>query len=390
MTCRLSVAGWLLVLLASTAQAQTADSLNLPDTNTVALDSEIARNQSELGQTRARLEQVRGQLDELGAQERSTLGKIDAYAERISLTQRLVRQLGAQAQARRREVATVAGQIERTTARIGQRKRDLGRRLTTIYKYGRTFSLDALISSQNLAGLYRKLVYLRWIARADRRLADDLAALSLSLEQQRQRVIAAQADIARLQDEQARQQATLTAAQVQERTLLRTIRTQSAGRESLRVQLQTAADRLSALIAGLEARRASRPGAGTDFQNGRGKLPWPIRGTIIAGYGTQTHPKYGTKTTSLGIDIKATPGASVLAVAAGHVAYADQFMGYGNLVIVDHGGGFYTLYGNLDQMAVAVGRDLPAGQSVGTSRDYVHFEVRKDGKPVDPMNWLGK
>ena len=78
----------------------------------------------------------------------------------------------------------------------------------------------------------------------------------------------------------------------------------------------------------------------------------------------------------------------VQSVAPGKVAYADQFMGYGNLVIVDHGSGFYTLYGNLDEMGPKVGADVLAGSRVGSAGDYLHFEVRKDGKPVNPMDWL--
>jgi septal ring factor EnvC (AmiA/AmiB activator) len=389
MSRRLPLAGCI-VALAVVAVAQMGDSLGLPDAAASALDTEIARNQTELDRTRTQIEQVRGQLEQLGSQERVALGKIDAYADQIALTQRYVRQLDAQSQARRREVASVAVQVERTSARISQRKRDLGARLVSIYKHGRTLPLEALLSTRSLPQMYRKLVYLRWIARADRRLAGELAALTLQLDQQRQRVLAAQDEIRRLRDESASQQAALDAAQRQERAMLAALRVQSAARESVRAGLQAAADRLSDLVADLERRRANLPAASDSFLSARGRLPWPLRGTVIAGFGTLTHPKYGTKTTSLGIDIKAEPGAMVKAVASGRVAYADQFMGYGNLIILDHGAGFYTLYGNLDELLVAVGRDVAAGKTLGTARDHVHFEVRRDGKPVDPMNWLSR
>ena len=68
--------------------------------------------------------------------------------------------------------------------------------------------------------------------------------------------------------------------------------------------------------------------------------------------------------------------------------YADQFMGYGNLVIVDHGGGFYTLYSNLTEMSAQVGAEVTAGTQVGVVADYVHFEIRRDGKAVNPIDWL--
>jgi murein hydrolase activator len=88
------------------------------------------------------------------------------------------------------------------------------------------------------------------------------------------------------------------------------------------------------------------------------------------------------------VDIKAGQSAAVHAVAAGRVVYADQFLGYGNLVIVDHGSGFYTLYSNLTEMSLQVGAAVAAGTQVGVVADYLHFEIRKDGKSVDPLDWL--
>ncbi len=382
------LACWLL-LLSTQLTAQPLDSIGLADTSAAALDSLIAKNQAELSSTRARLDQVRQQLVELGQQEQMTLAKIDAYAERIALTRRYLAGLSAQAEARRREVAAVAREIERITDRISQRKRDLGRRLVAIYKYGRTIALDALLSTRSLTSFYRRMVYLRWIARADQRLADEMTVLQLDLGRQRARLEAAQAEISRLQEEQARQQASLAEAQEQERILLRSVRSQSAEREAVRAQLQAAADRLTALVLELEAKRANWTGAG-GLAALRGKLPWPVRGTVVTGFGTQTDPRYGTRTTSLGIDIKTKPGEPVKAVAAGRVAYADRFMGYGNLIIIDHGDGYYTLYGGLDEMAARVGAEVGEDTPIGTVGESLHFEVRKDGRPVDPMIWLGK
>ncbi len=120
----------------------------------------------------------------------------------------------------------------------------------------------------------------------------------------------------------------------------------------------------------------------------KGSLPWPLHGRIIATFGSKLHPRYKTKTSNLGIDIRAAPSSPVRAVADGRVAYADQFLGYGNLVIVDHGGGFYTLYANLTEMTARVGNEVTAGTRLGAAGDYLHFEIRKDGKPVNPMDWL--
>jgi septal ring factor EnvC (AmiA/AmiB activator) len=82
------------------------------------------------------------------------------------------------------------------------------------------------------------------------------------------------------------------------------------------------------------------------------------------------------------------PAASAAAVADGRVVYADRFLGYGVLVILDHSSGYYTLYGNLSEPSVTVGTHLDAGTAVGRVDDYLHFEIRRQGQPLDPLPWL--
>jgi septal ring factor EnvC (AmiA/AmiB activator) len=206
---------------------------------------------------------------------------------------------------------------------------------------------------------------------------------------QRSRLIAAQTELDRLQREQLDQQAKLNLVIAAESALLKKVRNEKEMGKALQQQLTESAGRLQNLLADLQRRKErSLPETTTEFETGKGNLPWPLRGKVIATFGSQVHPRYKTKTSNLGIDIKAEPSAAVHAVAAGRVAYADQFMGYGNLVIVDHGGGFYTLYANLTEMSAQVGTEVAAGTKVGIVTDYLHFEIRKDGKSVNPVDWL--
>jgi septal ring factor EnvC (AmiA/AmiB activator) len=269
------------------------------------------------------------------------------------------------------------------------RKQALGRRLVAIYKYGRLNPLEALLSTRSLPEIYRTMLNLRWVARADERVAAELSQLNLELALQRTRLVAAHDELERLQRERLIQQATLNSAVAAESALLKKVRSEKEAGQALQQQLAESAGRLRDLLAGLQRRKEqARPQGSSDFETGRGTLPWPLRGKVIAGFGSQVHPRYKTRTNNLGIDIKAEPAARVQAVAPGRVAYADQFMGYGNLVIVDHGGGFYTLYSNLSEMSAQVGADVAAGAKIGTAGDYLHFEIRKDGKPVNPIEWL--
>jgi septal ring factor EnvC (AmiA/AmiB activator) len=353
------------------------------------LDQEIQENQLNLEQTKQRLTELDGKLVDLTAKEQAGLARIASLEEQTSLTRKYIRQLQDQAAARTREIAQVARQIQQTTTEVTKRQQDLGRRLTSIYKYGRLYPLEALLSTRSLPEIYRKTLYLRWIARSDQRLAAELSQLNLQLALQQTRLVAAHTELERLQREQFTQQGTLNSAMAAESALLKKVRGDKETSEALQQQLAESAGRLQQLIAGLQRRKEqTQPQSPTDFETGKGSLPWPLRGKVIAGFGSQVHPRYKTRTNNLGIDIKAGPGAQVQSVASGRVAYADQFMGYGNLIIVDHGAGFYTLYANLDEMSAKVGTEVAAGTTVGTASDYLHFEIRKDGKPVNPIDWL--
>lgn len=128
----------------------------------------------------------------------------------------------------------------------------------------------------------------------------------------------------------------------------------------------------------------------------RGDLPWPVGGTLVRRFGIERDPRFGTQTVQQGIEIDAFPEVEVRAVHPGRVAFADQFVGYGLLVIIDHGYREHTLYGRLGELRVSPGDDVAEGALVGLlpntrlTRTGLHFEVRVQGKPEDPVDWLKK
>ncbi len=128
----------------------------------------------------------------------------------------------------------------------------------------------------------------------------------------------------------------------------------------------------------------------------KGQVPWPVRGTLVRKFGLERDPQFGTRTIQQGIEIDAFPEIEVHAVHAGRVVYADQFVGYGMLVIVDHGNREHTLYGRLGELRVVPGDDVSEGSLLGllpntrVTGSGLHFEVRVQGKPEDPLDWLKK
>jgi septal ring factor EnvC (AmiA/AmiB activator) len=116
---------------------------------------------------------------------------------------------------------------------------------------------------------------------------------------------------------------------------------------------------------------------------------------VVGEYGAQVHPRFGTKTFRHGVDIGVAEGTRITAVAPGHVLYTGWFRGYGNLIILDHGGEYYTLYGHAAEIRVSEGDEVRQGQVIGAVGDTgslegarLYFEVRHQGRPQDPTQWL--
>jgi septal ring factor EnvC (AmiA/AmiB activator) len=131
------------------------------------------------------------------------------------------------------------------------------------------------------------------------------------------------------------------------------------------------------------------------FAKLRGQLPWPIAGKLISTYGKIKHPTFNTYTFNKGIGIGAAPGSDFRVIETGQVLYADRLKGYGTLLIVDHGDSYYSLYAQASQLAVRVGERVTRSQVVGKTGEggalngpALYFEIRHQGKPENPLEWL--
>ncbi|HLQ67172.1 MAG TPA: peptidoglycan DD-metalloendopeptidase family protein, partial [Candidatus Limnocylindrales bacterium] len=186
------------------------------------------------------------------------------------------------------------------------------------------------------------------------------------------------------------------------RRLLKGVRSDAKSNEQAQAEIQRASRRIQGLIEQLEKRRiASERGAPGelplfgDFSKNRGRLAWPVNGRIVRGFGNQTNPRFNTTTFNSGIDIAATFGTPIKAVGRGRMDYVNWLEGYGKCAILNHGGGFYTLYAHASEITVPVGKDVAAGEVIGRVGDTgstigtaLHFEIRRGKQALNPLEWL--
>uniref|UniRef100_UPI001F575CD1 murein hydrolase activator EnvC family protein n=1 Tax=Anaeromyxobacter terrae TaxID=2925406 RepID=UPI001F575CD1 len=194
--------------------------------------------------------------------------------------------------------------------------------------------------------------------------------------------------------EAAERRAQAEARREERETLLAALRSARGFHERAAREAAAQARRLADFVATLPPPRVggALPGG---FSARKGRLPAPTSGAIAVGFGRIVNPKFNTVTVQNGLDFAARAGAPVRSVAPGRVVHAGWFKGYGNLVIVEHGEGYHTLFAHLGAMQTAMGEVVDAGAVLGTVGDsgslkgpYLYFELREHGRPIDPRPWL--
>lgn len=186
--------------------------------------------------------------------------------------------------------------------------------------------------------------------------------------------------------------------------LLASLRREKTTRLRALKEMEAAAQRLEKMIEEISRRAVARPresilpaplGAGIEAM--RGRLEWPVKGEVSAPFGKFKHPEFAAEVVRNGIDIDASIGEEIKVVERGRVVYADRFTGYGKMVVVDHGERYFTIYGHLAEISKKNGDEVGRGDVLGRVGDSdslagskLYFEMRKDGRSVDPVPWLRK
>jgi septal ring factor EnvC (AmiA/AmiB activator) len=302
------------------------------------------------------------------------------------------------------QLTTLNGEVEHTTANLVRAQDEvavkqavLRKRLVEIYKRGPLFTFEVLLSARSFGDLVARYKYLHILAQRDRTVVRRVDQLRAQIIGQRRQLVSLQNGVEQNRIDKA-QEASRLAALEQDRQQSLVKAQADAKKTSQRLaELAKSEARLNNVIAGFESarKRSSTPTAPSSIRTSDyGKLAWPVDGSIIYRFGRVVNPN-NTTTRWNGIGIAAASGTEVKSVSAGEVVLADVMGTYGNTVIVQHGGGDYSVYGSLSRMAVSKGSRVTKGQVIGTvgATDpslpaHLHFEIRRGGPAVDPLDWL--
>ena len=348
-------------------------------------------NKEQADRAARRIRALQAEADRLAAQSRTIFGELRKLEIDRALRQE-------ELQRAERELARVTTDRDATAKRLKELEATriagtpgVSERLVELSKRGRAGYVQLLLASNDVRAMGRMARGVAAVAELDRlrlethrkNLAAERDALA-DLTKQR-------AAVAQLQKDAARAKAAVDAAVLARNRMIEDLDQRRDLAAQYVVELQRAQREIERTIASSESTSTT---AALPIRPFRGDLPWPIKGEVTARFGRVPAGRFGTTIVRNGIEVTSKEGEAIRAVHEGTVAYAAPFTGFGTLVIVDHGQNAFTLYGHLAEAVVAAGTNVSRGTVLGTlgqspsGAAAAYFEVRIDGRPVDPLQWL--
>lgn len=357
------------------------------------------------GSARADLDKLRSRIGTLQQELEQNQGERDALAGELQKTERALADLNRTVQALRIKAETQGRRIQDLEAEQEQARKSLDRSLVALrqqvraaYLIGRNGRTQLLLNLDDAQKVGRVLVYYDYLQRAQTRGIQAINARAVELETLTERLRSELETLDATRQEQEVALRGLRAERGKRSEVLKQLKQRIADGSSEIKRLQDDERSLRKLIESVRENLADLPPeigfSDKPFASLKGKLPWPVRGKTLARYG---ETKAGGRLTWNGHWIAAAEGTQVRAVARGRVAYVGWMHRYGLIVLVEHEGGYYSLYGHSQGARVAVGDSVKAGQVVATAGSTgghdqagVYFELRKGTEPINPKLWLGR
>ncbi len=360
-----------------------------------------ADGKKELQRLKQEMQQKKDQLRRADRKERSILSELDRMDRAIHAGKA---ELAAQ-QKELREAEASLHDAQENNAELSKELAGLkdmyGRRLRALYKMSRNGYAAGALAADGPADGVKRVRYLSIIAERDQALIHNFGkALAELTEQQSQMNGKKQQLLERRQAIEAKK-TELEGRKKKKALILASVREQKGLYENTLRELEESSAGLWAMVKREEQERKPDPNPAPRRPVSTGadpnRLPWPLEGQVLTRFGMQRHPQFKTMVFRRGIEIAAREGESVRAVSGGKVAFAEWYKGYGNLVIIEHGREFYTLYGNLSRLDVKKDDPVTRGQVIGLAGDTgslkgskLYFEMRRNGEAQDPLLWLAR
>ena len=368
----------------------------------VVLSSPLIFGQEEIADYEKRLQEIAGEIETLKTRikrDERKKASILTQLDRISTNKRLIKKeislYDIQMRKANKELSALNRKIPELRATLEEEKESVGKILTILYKYGRIDFIDFIIEADDMGSLLQGNKHLVLLAQHQDKIVADYLQILNELNAAEKKLAEKKQEISGLIQAAQQKKQDLEVEEKKNRDLVREIDQNKKIHLKTMGELEDRAEQLQKLMKKILNSKIPPTITLIPLYEKKAALSWPLTGRVVTRFGLQRHPRFNTTTMNNGIEIAPRKDMVVRCVHPGTVAYSDHFQGYGNLIIIDHGMSYYTLYGHCSDFLVKKGDPVQADQSIALVGDYsslkgttLYFEIRYKTKPLNPLQWL--
>ncbi|MBI5739207.1 MAG: peptidoglycan DD-metalloendopeptidase family protein [Nitrospirae bacterium] len=347
------------------------------------IKQKIRKAWDSVGESKEEEKAIRASMEKINETIGSREKDLRDYEKRMSRTQA--------------EIGDIASEIEMLKGELDSQKQHLKEYINFLYKQQHGDNAFVLASATDYQDLSRKSKYMSLISNYENRVIQKYVNDIQEINSRQRSMEALIAELEAGKEEAREKKKVLQADLSKKGELLAGVRDKQVAYEKKIRELEASSKKIQGVVAGAEKKKIPEAITGSGFVSAKGHLPWPVRGKVLVPYGEYKDTIFNISTFKNGIEIEAGPDAAPLAVAGGRVIFASPFENYGMLLIIDHGNGYNTLYGNLSDIPLRKNDLLIQGTDLGKitrskllNTPALYFEIRHNGRPVDPAEWLEK
>ena len=371
-------------------------------------DEELKYQNEAINALKTEINQLRLKIKTAESRERSASTRISSLDEEISLTAKLIRSLKSEEEKTRKRILQLKSDILKNENELESLRARYKKRVVNSYRKGRLTDLEKVFSSTTWRQAIYRTQYLKIISDIEKKLTNQIERLLIQISQQKLELEAVlrnnlklvrdkQQQISSYRDMRIDREKELNRIRNDKKALSNYIEEKEAGIIQLESIIKKVLEDKARFERELRIRKQQEALKTKSFKALKGQLPWPAEGRIIAKFGRQWNSKLKTTTENPGIDIKGQPGSPIRTVLGGVITTITYIRGYGTTIIVDHGGGFYTVYSHVTNIQTVVDGQVRNGDIIAYMGDSgsingskLHFEIWGKGQKLDPEKWLIK
>tara|TARA_B000000557_G_scaffold260607_2_gene258258 strand:+ start:159 stop:1358 length:1200 start_codon:yes stop_codon:yes gene_type:complete len=371
-------------------------------------DDELRGQNKAINSLRDEIKVLQNKIRKAESQEKTVTNRISYLDEEISLIEKLIRALKKEEEQTQVEILKLKKDINSNENQLENLRIRYEKRVVNTYLKGRLTDLEKILSSTTWRQAMYRTHYLKIISDIEKDMTVKIERLLIDISQQKVNLEVALRNNLNLKRDKEKQinsyrtmrikrEKELTKIRSDKKSLANYVNEKKIGIEQLEGIIKQVLEDKARFEREERIRQQQEALKTKSFKSLRGQLPWPAEGRIIAKFGRQWNPKLKTTTENPGIDIKGQPGSSIKSIMNGVVTTITYIRGYGTTIIVDHGGGFYTVYSHVTNIQTDVDSEVRAGdviaymgESGSINGSKLHFEIWGKGQKLDPELWLRK